>query len=112
MALIFFRTFMTRTLRTAVFSVLLLAGMNLAAKAAWAAPNLVPNPGFEQLDSGGKPVSWITNTWGSHTAEFSNPLYGTNRAARVTVSNYVSGDAKWKFPPLTVTAGKSYTYTE
>jgi peptidoglycan/xylan/chitin deacetylase (PgdA/CDA1 family) len=55
------------------------------------------NPGFETLAEGGKPVCWQTNGWGSNTAAFDLVSPGRNsaRAARIKMTAFTDGDAKW-----------------
>lgn len=76
--------------------------------------NFVPNPSLETAVAG-VPSSWQTGAWGDNTANFT---YTTNdgragtSSATLAVSNYVSGDAKWSFAPLTtLTAGSQYTFS-
>ena len=79
-------------------------------------PSGLNNPGFETLNSSGIPMCWQQAGFGANTAAFSTVTPGRtgNRASRVTVTNYVDGDAKL-LPSLdlgtcspSVTAGKSY----
>lgn len=76
--------------------------------------NLVPNPSLETADvSGANPAQWSRGRWGTHTAAFSYPSpspYGT-RGASVTLSNYVSGDAKWYFKRIAPTPGRTYLFS-
>ena len=76
--------------------------------------NLISNPSLETAVNG-KPAAWSQAGWGTHTV---NSEYLTNDAhdgvasAKITVSNYVSGDEKWYFTPITsVTGGKQYTFS-
>jgi peptidoglycan/xylan/chitin deacetylase (PgdA/CDA1 family) len=71
----------------------------------------VPNPGFEEGAT--SPTGWIPGRWGSNTAVFTYPVTGSGggKAAKVTLSNRVSGDAKWSFAPITLPPG-SYTYRD
>jgi hypothetical protein len=59
--------------------------------------NGVLNPGLEKLDADGTPSCWMKAGYGSNTAALT--VTGTRRsgarAAQVTVSSYVDGDAKW-----------------
>lgn len=59
-------------------------------------PSGLNNPGFETLNSSGVPMCWQQAGYGNNTAAFSTVSPGRtgNRASRVTVSNYVDGDAK------------------
>jgi peptidoglycan/xylan/chitin deacetylase (PgdA/CDA1 family) len=73
--------------------------------------NLIPNGDFETGAS--TPTSWSQGHWGSNSATFTYPVSGVSgsRAVRLDVTNYVSGDAKWYFNPVTLPAG-IYTYTD
>ncbi|MCC7543416.1 polysaccharide deacetylase family protein [bacterium] len=75
--------------------------------------NLIPNA---SVDEGAANVinGWLAGYWGSLTAQFTTPTQGAqsgSRYARVDVINYTSGDAKWLTPAITVTAGKTYTFS-
>lgn len=74
--------------------------------------NLVPNGNFESTSSG-LPTGWKSNKWGTNTASFPYPVIGPDgsKAARVTISGYFSGDAKWFFNPIALQSG-TYTYTD
>lgn len=75
--------------------------------------DLIPNSDFEISGSSNKPANWNTGSWGSNTASFTYPAAGVSgsRAARVSLANYVSGDAKWYFTPFAVSPGV-YTYSD
>ncbi|MES2630960.1 MAG: polysaccharide deacetylase family protein [Patescibacteria group bacterium] len=78
--------------------------------------NPVPNPSFE-LSSGvpAAPSSWIKSKWGTNTATYGyigNDGHTGTKSAKVTVTNYVDGDAKWYPQPITsLVAGNQYRYT-
>jgi peptidoglycan/xylan/chitin deacetylase (PgdA/CDA1 family) len=71
--------------------------------------NLIANGSFEDGS-----VAWRTNNWGTNTSRFSlvNDASAGARAARVDVSAYTSGDAKWIFDAVSVTAGTTYVYRD
>jgi len=74
--------------------------------------NLVANPSFETV-SGVLPLKWSKGQWGNNTATFSYPVTGhTGNAAKITVSAYTDGDAKWYFTNIPVTAGDLYTFSD
>lgn len=74
--------------------------------------NLIANGDFEQ-GSTNAPTSWVQGGWGTLTPVFSYPVAGVSgNAAAVTVSGYASGDAKWYFTPVAVTAGSQYTFSD
>jgi peptidoglycan/xylan/chitin deacetylase (PgdA/CDA1 family) len=79
---------------------------------AAASSNLIPNG---SLESGGTdaPTGWQKNRWLSNNAVFTYPVTGVNggKAARVTITNYTSGDAKWYFNDVPVSAGKTYEFS-
>lgn len=79
-----------------------------------AAGNLITNPGFETASSTSvsTPDGWIKGRWGTNTATFSYPVIGnaSNRAAQVIMTSRTTGDAKWAFAPVTISAGNVYEY--
>ncbi len=92
----------------------LLLGPGLTSMLAQAASaNLIPNPSME-TSSSGLPTGWSKDSWGTNTATFNYLTAGCQNGTAclsTTISNYVSGDAKWYFTPLTVTPGAHYTFT-
>ncbi|MDB5180142.1 MAG: hypothetical protein JWN12_774 [Candidatus Saccharibacteria bacterium] len=76
--------------------------------------NYVANPSFETAN-GAKPTSWTQDSWGTNTATFgyvTNDGHTGTNSAKITMSNYKSGDAKWYFTPLTtLTPDAQYTYS-
>jgi peptidoglycan/xylan/chitin deacetylase (PgdA/CDA1 family) len=76
-------------------------------------PDTIPNGSLEL--GGTAPTGWTGSNWGTNTANFeyiTNEGHTGNRSAKVTVSNYQSGDAKWFFDPInTLTPGKQYRFT-
>ncbi len=76
--------------------------------------NVIPNPGFEIEDASGLPTDWIRGRWGNNTAVFSYPAEGMtgSRGAKITLTNRTSGDAKWAFKHVQVTAGKEYEFSD
>lgn len=76
----------------------------------------IPNPSLETASAANanKPADWSHDNWGTNTAQFSYPSNGRtgSRSAKVTVTNYTDGDAKWYFNPVTtLTPGKQYRFT-
>lgn len=73
----------------------------------------IQNPSFETAN-GAAPAGWSADSWGSNDADFAyvnGDARTGNRSAKVTLSNYVDGDAKWSFAPLTgLTPMQTYTY--
>lgn len=76
--------------------------------------NLITNPDLEITDNTGLPQDWIKGRWGTNTTVFEYPVLGVNssKAARVSISSYSSGDAKWKFADLAVTPGHEYQFSD
>ena len=75
--------------------------------------NLIINGDLELADSTNPnhPNSWSVSNFGSYDSTFTYPIAGkSGNAARIDIANYVSGDAKWTFDPVTVTPGNLYTF--
>lgn len=85
-----------------------------AALPSTAIPALaIPNASFETTN-GTLPANWNASSWGTNTAahQYMNEGRTGTKSAKVTVSNYVSGDAKWYFDPITsIKAGERYRFT-
>lgn len=87
------------------------------AKPAGPGVNAVKNPGAETLDADGTPACWMKGGYGTNTAtlDVTSPGRTGSRAARVAVSGYADGDAKWlqRFDlgdcSPTVAAGRTYS---
>jgi peptidoglycan/xylan/chitin deacetylase (PgdA/CDA1 family) len=74
---------------------------------------VIPNSSFETA-AGTMPANWNQAKWGNNTAsyEYVNAGRTGTKSAKVTVSNYIDGDAKWFFDPIkSVTPGKQYRAT-
>lgn len=102
----------TKIYTFAVFFVLIFAG---AVTTVRAAENLVLNPSLEIAGSSGDaPSFWQRGNWGSNDAAWSYPVAGVagEKAAKVTVSNYQSGDAKWYFDDVLVSSGSDYIFSD
>ncbi len=91
--------------------------VSLVADAPDQAPlpiNAIANPSFETAN-GSQPTAWSPDKWGTHIATFSyvqNDAHSGTHSAKVTVSGYVDGDAKWSFAPLTnLTPGGQYDFS-
>jgi peptidoglycan/xylan/chitin deacetylase (PgdA/CDA1 family) len=81
-----------------------------------AAPSSATIPANGSVETGGTtPTGWSGNKWGNNTTAFqyvTNEGYTGSRSIKVTMSNYVDGDAKWFFEPVTsLTPGKQYRFT-
>ncbi len=104
------------TVQHAMTSVGTLAIDNAALTAIPVPPptsNLISNGNFE-IANGASPVNWAQSFWGSNTRAFTYPVAGNGggRAARVQVTSYASGDAKWSFPHVSASSHTIYRYTE
>jgi len=87
---------------------------DMSVVAATASANPVANPSLEIAGTSTTPSSWISSKWGSNTANFqyiTNDGHAGTKSAKVTVTNYVDGDAKWYPQPFALTAGNQYRYT-
>ena len=99
---------------TLALSVAALCGMYVFdSNIAYAAENLIQNSGFES-ETAGTPTNWIRGRWGTNTANFTYPVTSSDgsKGARVELTARTSGDAKWAHSPVSVSAGKTYTYTD
>lgn len=69
---------------------------------------------FTSFPLGAIPTGWLKGSWGSNTVAYAVETNGYSDSSSVSVSmtNYVSGDAKWIFEPVLVTAGASYTFSD
>lgn len=78
-------------------------------------PNLIPNPSFETADANDLPSGWHKGGYGTNTRALSyptTPAEDGSRAATVAITSYVSGDAKWYFDHVPVTAGAMYQFSD
>ncbi|MFI5910747.1 polysaccharide deacetylase family protein [Dactylosporangium sp. NPDC051541] len=74
--------------------------------------NLIANPSVETAN-GTAPSGWTSSTWGTNTTVFSYPTTGHTggRSVKTQISKYTNGDSKWSPAAVTVTAGKTYQYS-
>jgi len=75
--------------------------------------NLIQNPSLETAGISGNPENWFRGGWGTNDPIFTYPALGVDgaKAAKVEITNYTNGDAKWYFTDIPVTAGGVYTFT-
>jgi peptidoglycan/xylan/chitin deacetylase (PgdA/CDA1 family) len=75
--------------------------------------NLVANPSLE-TSTGSTPSSWLEGNWGTNTTNFSylNTGHTGSHSVEVQMSNYSSGDAKWYFSPVAVSASTNYNFSD
>ncbi len=78
-----------------------------------ASTNLIQNPSLEVAGSNGDPQGWFRGGWGTNTRSFTYPAIGYEgaKAAKVEITAYTSGDAKWYFQEVAVTPGQQYTFS-
>jgi hypothetical protein len=100
--------------RTILLTLVLLGSASLCAVSpvlvSAAQENLLQNPSLETVGANGDPDGWLRGNWGTNTALFTYPVAGTDgaSAAKVEITNYTDGDAKWYFADVPVTGGKTY----
>jgi peptidoglycan/xylan/chitin deacetylase (PgdA/CDA1 family) len=90
-----------------------LAATYSLAQAATTPTNLISNPSVETT-TGSLPANWLKDSWGTNSPTFTYQANGQDgtHSLSVKMSSYKSGDAKWYFNPVTVTAGHTYTYSD
>ncbi len=77
--------------------------------------NLIQNAGLEtDANQDGIPDQWIKGAWGTSNRVFSYPVGSKDgtRAASISMSGYVSGDAKWTFTNIGVTPNTMYRFQD
>jgi len=87
---------------------------DMSVVAATAPTNPIANPSLETAGTSTSPANWVSNKWGTNTANFqyvTNDGHAGTKSAKVTVTNYTDGDAKWYPQPFALTAGNQYRYT-
>lgn len=76
--------------------------------------NYIANPSLETAQNT-IPAGWQKDSWGTNTAQFdyiNGDAHSGQRSAKVTISGYASGDAKWYPTPLTnLTPGNQYRFS-
>ncbi len=93
--------------------IILLATLFLLPKDIFAAGNLIGNNSFEQ-STNNLPTGFSKGRWGTNTTVFSYPVAGHNssKAAKIEITQYTTGDAKWYFSDVSVTPGGRYTFSD
>lgn len=77
----------------------------------------IPNASAEQSSTTNPnlPYGWTNSSWGNNKTAASyvtNDGHLSAKSLKITVSNYVDGDAKWYFDPIiSLTAGKQYQFS-
>ncbi|OHA18019.1 MAG: hypothetical protein A2836_01855 [Candidatus Taylorbacteria bacterium RIFCSPHIGHO2_01_FULL_45_63] len=66
------------------------------------------------LDNNNVPDGWTGSKSGNNTATFSYPVAGANgsRVAKINVSAYKNGEAKWIFNEIPIKGGWNYTFSD
>jgi peptidoglycan/xylan/chitin deacetylase (PgdA/CDA1 family) len=64
--------------------------------------------------NGQTPVSWGTDSWGSKIVSFVYPAPGNNSlaSAKIDITQFTDGDAKWVFSDIPVTPGSTYSFSD
>ncbi|MDD5569486.1 MAG: polysaccharide deacetylase family protein, partial [Candidatus Pacebacteria bacterium] len=88
--------------------------INIANTIPQPGDNLIQNPGLENSDASNNPIGWQKGNWGTNTAVFTYPVAGYNspKAAKIELTQYTDGDAKWYFTDVPVTAGQIYKFSD
>ncbi|MDQ2932898.1 MAG: polysaccharide deacetylase family protein [bacterium] len=92
-----------------------LSAVDQTSSASALGTNLIANPSVETDSSvTGVPASWNKGGYGTNNRLFTHPTSGSNstKAVKVEITSYTSGDAKWFFNEVPVTAGKTYEYSD
>lgn len=76
--------------------------------------NLISNPSVEDSTLSNIPQRWFKGGYGVNTRTFTYPVSGVGggKAIKVDIQSYTSGDAKWYFEDIPVTAGKKYNFSD
>lgn len=73
----------------------------------------INNNSFEEANDD-MPVDWQKSRWGDNSAtfEYVNSGHTGSKSAKISMSNYVDGDAKWYFNPIdTLKSGEQYMFS-
>ncbi len=76
--------------------------------------NLIQNPSLETVGGNGDPANWFRGGWGTNNRTYTYPVAGVDgaSAAKVEITTYTDGDAKWYFADVPVMPGTAYTFSE
>ncbi len=86
----------------------------VTVRVAPSSENLVANGDFETVSSNPSiPTNWNSSYWGNLTPTFTYPVSGNGggKAARITINNYQTGDAKWWFAHVPASSHTLYQYS-
>jgi len=75
--------------------------------------NLIPNGNLESSGATGTPLTWKKGGYGTNSRSLSYPVagYQSEKAVRVEITSYTSGDAKWFFAPISVEESRAYKFS-
>ena len=90
--------------------------ITVSASATTSSQNLVLNPSFVTANPQNSrlPLNWSQGGWGTNTVTYTYPVTGKtdSKAAKVQITSYTSGDAKWVPNDVTAVPGHTYTYAD
>lgn len=95
--------------------ILISAGViSMTARAVAETTNLISNYSVEDSTSTGIPTDWNKGGYGTNVRTLTYPVsgYNSSKAIKVDISSYTSGDAKWYFSDIPVTAGATYDFSD
>jgi peptidoglycan/xylan/chitin deacetylase (PgdA/CDA1 family) len=96
-----------------VLGVVLFSGVNLLT---YAATNLIANPSLETVSptNAQLPDGWFKGFYGKSTLKWTYPVTGVDgaKAARIDITTYTNGDAKWMPPRATIVPGREYIFSD
>ena len=76
---------------------------------------MIYNPSLETpTPDGTGPANWLPDTWGTNTPTFhwSTDAHTGGKSARVDMTGWVEGQAKWYFPSVPIHSGARYVFTD
>lgn len=87
---------------------------DIAAVPPVTTPNLIANYSFETVGTNGLPQSWQKGGSGTNTRSLTYPVAGYDgvKAAKVQISAYTSGDAKWYFAYVPAQSGQQFLFSD
>lgn len=90
--------------------------ITVSSAATSSAQNLILNPSFVTPNptNSALPLNWSQGGWGTNTHTYTYPVTGKTdtKAAKVQITSYTNGDAKWVPDVTTVIPGHTYTYSD
>ena len=95
-----------------IIGVLLSLNSSKIASAEISPVNLINNPSFENSNTTNTlPLNWQKGGFGTSTFSFTYPVegYEGQKAAKLAITKYTSGDRKWFFDDVAVKPNTKYT---